>query len=71
MYLVVFNNAFCCVVQCFISSLLIVAHSCNEANILPGFTSISMYPKLWAHCGLSYPQLLDRLIQLGLERNAQ
>lgn len=37
----------------------------------PGLTSISMYPKLWAHCGLSYPQLLDRLIQLGLERNAQ
>lgn len=43
----------------------------NEINTIPGFTSISMYPKLWAHCGLSYPQLLDRLIQLGLERNAQ
>ena len=43
----------------------------NEINTIPGFTSISMYPKLWAHCGLSYPQLLDRLLQLGLERNAQ
>ncbi len=40
----------------------------NEINTIPGFTSISMYPKLWAHCGMSYSELLDRLIQLGLER---
>jgi D-alanine-D-alanine ligase len=41
----------------------------NEINTLPGFTSISMYPKLWAASGLSYPDLIDRLIQLGLERH--
>ena len=40
----------------------------NEINTIPGFTSISMYPKLWDYCGLHYPQLLDRLIQLGLQR---
>lgn len=39
----------------------------NEINTLPGFTSISMYPKLWMHCGLSYAQLLDKLIELALE----
>ena len=39
-----------------------------EANTLPGFTSISMYPKLWAASGLSYPDLIDRLITLALER---
>jgi D-alanine-D-alanine ligase len=42
----------------------------NEINTMPGFTSISMYPKLWAASGLAYPALLDRLIQLGLERHA-
>ena len=42
----------------------------NEINTMPGFTSISMYPKLWAASGLSYPELIDRLIQLGLERHA-
>jgi D-alanine-D-alanine ligase len=41
----------------------------NEINTMPGFTSISMYPKLWAASGLSYPGLIDRLIQLGLERH--
>lgn len=41
----------------------------NEINTLPGFTSISMYPKLWAASGVSYPELIDRLIQLGLERH--
>ena len=41
----------------------------NEINTMPGFTSISMYPKLWAASGLSYPDLIDRLIQLGLERH--
>ena len=41
----------------------------NEINTMPGFTSISMYPKLWAATGLSYPDLIDRLIKLGLERH--
>src|SRR5271156_5748925 len=40
----------------------------NEINTMPGFTSISMYPKLWAASGLAYADLIDRLIQLGLER---
>ena len=40
----------------------------NEANTLPGFTPISMFPKLWEASGLSYPKLLERLIMLGLER---
>lgn len=42
----------------------------NEINTMPGFTSISMYPKLWAASGLEYSQLIDRLIQLGIERHA-
>src|SRR5580704_3268173 len=42
----------------------------NEINTMPGFTAISMYPKLWAASGLDYPDLIDRLIQLGLERHA-
>jgi D-alanine-D-alanine ligase len=41
----------------------------NEINTMPGFTAISMYPKLWAASGISYPELIDRLIQLGLERH--
>jgi len=41
----------------------------NEINTMPGFTAISMYPKLWAASGLSYPALIDRLIQLGIERH--
>lgn len=40
----------------------------NEINTMPGFTSISMYPKLWAASGLGYQELIDRLIQLALER---
>ncbi|MBW4562397.1 MAG: D-alanine--D-alanine ligase [Mojavia pulchra JT2-VF2] len=40
----------------------------NEINTLPGFTSTSMYPQLWAHSGISFPELVDRLIQLALER---
>ena len=40
----------------------------NEANTLPGFTPISMYPKLWEASGLPYPKLIDRLIDLALER---
>ncbi len=43
----------------------------NELNTIPGFTSISMYPKLWEASGLSYPELIDRLIQLALERHAE
>ncbi len=42
----------------------------NEVNTLPGFTAISMYPKLWEASGLPYPELLDRLIALALERHA-
>jgi D-alanine-D-alanine ligase len=41
----------------------------NEINTMPGFTAISMYPKLWAASGVSYPELIDRLIQLGIERH--
>jgi D-alanine-D-alanine ligase len=41
----------------------------NEINTLPGFTSISMYPKLWQASGLSYSALLDKLIQLAIERH--
>lgn len=42
----------------------------NEINTMPGFTSISMYPKLWAASGVPYPKLIERLIQLGIERHA-
>jgi len=41
----------------------------NEVNTLPGFTEISMYPKLWKASGVSYPELLDRLIELAIERH--
>lgn len=40
----------------------------NEINTLPGFTDISMYPKLWAESGISYAELVNRLIELGFER---
>ena len=43
----------------------------NEINTLPGFTAISMYPKLWAASGVPYPELIDRLIALALERAAE
>lgn len=43
----------------------------NELNTIPGFTSISMYPKLWEASGLSYPALIDRLIELALERHRE
>jgi D-alanine-D-alanine ligase len=43
----------------------------NEINTMPGFTSISMYPKLWAATGLPYPRLIDRLIELGVERHRE
>jgi D-alanine-D-alanine ligase len=41
----------------------------NEINTIPGFTSISMYPKMWEASGLSYPALIDRLIELAVERH--
>ena len=40
----------------------------NELNTIPGFTRISMYPKLWEASGIGYSELLDRLIELALER---
>ncbi len=43
----------------------------NEVNTLPGFTAISMYPKLWQASGLSYSRLIDRLIELALERHGE
>jgi len=42
----------------------------NEINTIPGFTSISMFPKMWEHSGLPYSKLLDRLIELAMERHA-
>ncbi len=42
----------------------------NEVNTIPGFTRISMYPKLWEASGVPYPKLVDRLIELALERHA-
>jgi D-alanine-D-alanine ligase len=41
----------------------------SEANTIPGFTAISMYPKLWQESGLRFPDLLDRLIELAFERH--
>ncbi len=41
----------------------------NEINTIPGFTQISMYPKLWEASGLSYPELIDRLVELAIERH--
>jgi D-alanine-D-alanine ligase len=43
----------------------------NEINTMPGFTSISMYPKMWAASGLEYSDLIEHLIQLGMERHAE
>ncbi len=43
----------------------------NEINTIPGFTEISMYPKLWTASGLSFPRLLDRLITLGFEKHRE
>ncbi|MBC7236567.1 MAG: D-alanine--D-alanine ligase [Chloroflexi bacterium] len=43
----------------------------NELNTMPGFTSISMYPKLWEASGIPYPELIDRLIELALERHRE
>ena len=41
----------------------------NEINTIPGFTEMSAYPKLWEASGISYPELIDRLIQLAIERH--
>jgi D-alanine-D-alanine ligase len=43
----------------------------NEVNTIPGFTTISMYSKMWAASGISYPELLERLIALAIERHAE
>jgi D-alanine-D-alanine ligase len=43
----------------------------NEINTMPGFTSISMYPKLWQASGVSYKKLIDRLIELAIERHRE
>ena len=43
----------------------------SELNTMPGFTPISMYPKLWAATGLPYPRLIDRLVELALERHSR
>lgn len=43
----------------------------NEINTIPGFTATSMYPLLWAATGVSFPQLVDRLIQLAIERHSE
>jgi D-alanine-D-alanine ligase len=43
----------------------------NELNTIPGFTTISMYSKMWAASGVSYPQLIDRLIALAIERHTE
>jgi len=43
----------------------------NEINTMPGFTKISMFPKLWAISGIPYPELIHELIQLGFERHRQ
>jgi D-alanine-D-alanine ligase len=64
-------QALCCEgmarVDCFVTSDGRVV--INEINTIPGFTRISMYPKLWEASGISYPELIDRLIQLALERH--
>ncbi|MGB9616537.1 MAG: D-alanine--D-alanine ligase A, partial [Desulfomonilaceae bacterium] len=43
----------------------------NEINTIPGFTSISMYPKLWEVSGVPFPELVKRLIELAVERHRQ
>jgi D-alanine-D-alanine ligase len=43
----------------------------NEINTMPGFTSISMYPKLWEASGVKYRDLISRLIELALERKSE
>ena len=42
----------------------------NEVNTMPGFTPVSMFPRMWAASGLDYPALVDRLIRTALQRRA-
>ena len=44
---------------------------CNEVNTMPGFTPISMFPKLWMHSGMTYGELIDRLVDLALDRHTR
>jgi len=44
---------------------------CNEVNTMPGFTPISMYPKLWMATGVSYSELIDQLVELARERHSR
>jgi D-alanine-D-alanine ligase len=44
---------------------------CNEVNTMPGFTPISMYPKMWIASGLTYGELIDELVQLAIERHSR
>jgi D-alanine-D-alanine ligase len=44
---------------------------CSEVNTMPGFTPISMFPKMWQHSGLTYQDLVRRLIDLALDRASQ
>jgi D-alanine-D-alanine ligase len=44
---------------------------CNEVNTMPGFTPISQYPKLWIHSGMTYTELIDRLVDLAVERHSR
>lgn len=44
---------------------------CNEVNTMPGFTPISMYPKMWIATGLSYSELIDQLVELAIERHGR
>lgn len=43
----------------------------NEVNTMPGFTPVSMFPLLWQKTGVSYPELIDELIELAFERHAE
>jgi D-alanine-D-alanine ligase len=43
----------------------------SEVNTMPGFTTVSMYPKLWEASGIPYPALIDKLIELAMERHAE
>jgi D-alanine-D-alanine ligase len=44
---------------------------CNEVNTIPGFTPISMYPKMWEATGLAYTALIDELVDLAIERHSR
>jgi D-alanine-D-alanine ligase len=44
---------------------------CNEVNTIPGFTPISMYPKMWEATGLGYASLIDQLVDLARERHSR